>query len=123
MRMEEHIQTARDFLAKSDRYFTEGDRLQGSEKLWGAAAHAIMAVARRRGWRLSKHIDLRENTQALATELTEPMLFRQFKVAERFHANFYHGFMDAPEIESLRPSVHRFVNRVLSLPELNRPGA
>ena len=64
---------------------------------------------------------MRENTQALASELAEPILFQRFKVAEKFHANFYHGFMDTPEIESLRASVHRFVNRVLSLPEMNNP--
>lgn len=123
MLMDEHIQTARDFLARASRYFDDGDRLQGSEKLWGAAAHAIMAVARRRGWRLGRHIELRENAEALALELDEPVLFQRFKVAEKFHANFYHGFMDAPQIESLRPAVQLFVNRVLALPELyNRNG-
>ena len=121
MHINEHIQMAQEFLGRSDRYFAEGDRLQGSEKLWGAAAHAITAVARRRGWKLGRHIDMRENTQALASELAEPILFQRFKVAEKFHSNFYHGFMDTPEIESLRPSVHRFVNRVLSLPEMNNP--
>ena len=43
--MEEHVQTAQDFLVKSDNYFADGDVLQGSEKLWGAAAHALTAVA------------------------------------------------------------------------------
>ena len=46
----EHTQTAREFLEKSDRYFAEGDELQGSEKMWGAAAHSVMAVAQQRGW-------------------------------------------------------------------------
>lgn len=51
--------------------------------------------------------------------LNDPILFQRFEVAEKFHANFYHGFMDAPQIESLRLSVQLFVNRVLALPELN----
>ena len=118
MLMQEHIQTALEFLVGSDRYFAEGDRLQGSEKLWGASAHAIMAVARSRGWKLGRHIDLRENAEALALELNDPALLHRFKAAEKFHANFYHGFMDTAIIETLRPSVHRFVHRVLSLPEL-----
>ena len=119
MLMQEHIQTALDFLARSDRYFAEGDRLQGSEKLWGACAHAVMAVARSRGWKLGRHIDLREDAEVLALELNDPALLQRFKVAEKFHANFYHGFMDTAIIETLRPSVHRFVHRVLALPELN----
>lgn len=118
MLIQEHIETAQDFLSRSDRYFSEGDLLQGSEKLWGAAAHAIMAVARYRNWKLGRHMDLREDAEELAKELEEPVLFQHFKIAEKFHANYYHGFMDAINIESLRPYVHRFVQRVLSLPEL-----
>ena len=41
----DHAQTAEGFLADSDREFAAGDVLQASEKLWGAAAHAMMAVA------------------------------------------------------------------------------
>ena len=121
--MQEHILTALDFLSRSDHYFAEGDRLQGSEKLWGASAHAIMAVARSRGWKLGRHIDLREDAEKLASELSDPVLFQRFKVAEKFHANYYHGFMDMAIIETLRPSAHRFVQRVLSLPELNLPSS
>ena len=43
MLVEEHVQTARVFLDESDTLFSEGDVLQGSEKIWGAAAHAVMA--------------------------------------------------------------------------------
>ena len=44
-----HSRTAQEFLAASDREFAAGDALQASEKLWGAAAHAIMAVAQQQG--------------------------------------------------------------------------
>ena len=40
----EHAQTAREFLAASDREFAAGDHLQGSEKLHGAATQAIIAI-------------------------------------------------------------------------------
>ena len=45
----EHAETAREFLIASDREFDQGDILQGAEKLWGAAAHAVMAIALDRG--------------------------------------------------------------------------
>ena len=38
-----------------------------------------------------------------------------FAVAEKFHANFYHDFMESFQIESDRPLVGRFVENVLSL--------
>ena len=43
--VQKHAQTAREFLIAAGREFETGDKLQGSEKMWGAAAHAIMAVA------------------------------------------------------------------------------
>lgn len=120
MLTQEHSQTARDFLAASDREFAVGDILQGSEKLWGAAAHAVMAVAQQRGWRFGDHRALRDAANSLADELNEPILASNFGLAEKFHANFYHDFMQDFEIDSDRPAVHLFVNRVLSLPELSR---
>ena len=119
MQSGEHIQTAQDFLEKSDRYFADGDQLQGSEKLWGAAAHAILAVARIRGRRVGSHRRLREMADALAQEISEPLIAADFDAAERFHANFYHGYMTDYDIAAERPAVRRLVRRVLALPELN----
>ena len=45
MLVHQHIQTAQDFLEAADREFEAGDILQGSEKMWGAASHAVMAVS------------------------------------------------------------------------------
>ena len=115
----EHSQTAQDFLAASDSEFDAGDILQGSEKLWGAAAHAVMAVAQKRGWPLGDHRALQAAANRLADELREPRLAELFGLAQKFHANFCHDFMQDYEIERDRPSVHHFVNRVLSLPEMS----
>ena len=115
---QEHSQTARDFLAASDQEFAVGDTLQGSEKLWGAAAHAAMALAQQRGWRFGDHRALRDAANRLADELSEPIVASNFSVAEKFHANFYHDFMQDFEIDGDRARVRDFVVRVLSLPEL-----
>ena len=50
MLITDHAPTAEGYLADSDREYDAGDTLQASEKLWGAAAHAIMAVAQHVGW-------------------------------------------------------------------------
>ena len=55
MLVRDHTQTVREFLAASDREFAVGDTLHASEKLWGAAAHAIMAVAQQRGLEYGTH--------------------------------------------------------------------
>lgn len=45
MEVQQRVQKAQEFLAVSDAEFAKGDDMQASEKLWGAAAHAVMAVA------------------------------------------------------------------------------
>ena len=78
MLTQEHTQTARDFLIASDREFAAGDILQGSEKLWGAAAHAVMALAQQRGWRFGDHRSLRAAANRLSDELREPVIASDF---------------------------------------------
>ncbi len=41
----DHVNQARDLLAKSREYLTQSDLHQASEKGWGAAAHMVKAVA------------------------------------------------------------------------------
>ena len=120
---DEHVQTAQEFLVKSDGYFAEGDVLQGSEKLWGAAAHAVMAVAQQRGWKYGNHYTSRETALRLADELEDERISLGLGVAEKFHANFYHEFMEDSELDMNRPLAKRFVARMLALvdEEQNQP--
>ena len=46
----------------------EGDRLQASEKIWGAVSHALRAVASRRGWPISVNADARDVARYVAQE-------------------------------------------------------
>ena len=111
----EHIETAQEFLEKSDHYFIEGDLLQCSEKTWGAAAHVIMAVAQQRDWPYGDHRALKIAVRRLADERDDPALELAFGVAEKFHANFYHKFMQDYEFDRDRPAVRHFVERVQAL--------
>ena len=111
----EHAQTARDFLAASDREFAAGDHLQGSEKLYGAATQAIIAVCQQRGWRYQSHRAMKNAVTNLAREYDDAGISGGFLAAENFHRNFFHDHMEDYEIEADRPSVHHFVNRMLVL--------
>jgi hypothetical protein len=71
MQTRDHVRTAREFLTAADREFDAGDHLQAklwgaashaliavaqqSEKLWGAASHALIAVAQQRNWPHGSH--------------------------------------------------------------------
>ena len=111
----EHAQTARDFLEASDREFADGDYLQASEKLWGAAAHALMAAMQERGWSGTSHRALSFSAERLTREYDDPAIRAGFVAADRFHRNFCHDFMEDYDFDMGRPIVRDFVERVLAL--------
>ena len=109
----EHRQTALDFLAASDEEFERGDILQGAEKLWGAAAHAIMSVAQEQGWPHESHRSLKNAAIRLSRLRGAPLIDYGFGLAEKFHRHFYHDSMEDWERDADRPKVHDLVQRVL----------
>ncbi len=115
MQTEQHAQAARDFLEAADREFASGDHLQASEKLWGAASHAVMAVAQQRDLPFGSHRALKEAVQHLAEDAGDRGLFAEFIAAEKFHANFYHDFMEDYQLDADRPVIRAFVNRMLAM--------
>ena len=115
MLTDDHAAKALEFLAQSDAEFAEGDRLQASEKLWGAATHAVMAAAQQRGWRHGSHRALKEAVRRLSNDHDDIRIMLEFGFAEKFHSNFYHDHMDDFELDEDRPLVHDFVHRVLAL--------
>lgn len=110
-----HASIARQFLDKSEREFTGGDELNGAELLWGAAAHALIAVALEHGWHYDSHGALKRVVRRLTALHNRPQWFSDFDTAERFHTHFYHGQLSQRRIGLDRPKVGRFVNRLLGL--------
>ena len=119
----EHAQTARDFLVAADIELADGELVQGSEKLWGAAAHAVIAVAQQRGWQHRSHRSMKNAVIRIADELSKDdellgeTILLGFATAEKFHRNYYHDDMEDYERDADRPAVHRFVHRMLALIE------
>ena len=111
----QHISIARRFLEKSEREFAARDDLNGSELLWGAAAHSLIAVAQEHGWHYDSHGAFRNAIKTLAALHQTPQLISDLDTAENFHVHFYHGRLTSRQIEIDRAKVHRFVNRLLSL--------
>ena len=113
----EHAETAKLFLRQSDAEFAIGDKLQASEKLYGAANHVLTAIAQQRGWKYNSHRDMKNVTQRLEQEYGDSIMIGGFAVAEKFHRNFIHGGMEDYEIAVDRPYVHRYIGRLLEVIE------
>ncbi len=111
----DYIHMARKYLEDSSSEFAAQDFRQASEKLWGAASQAIMAVASARNWEYASHRAMQNAVRRLADEAQDPGLVAGFLAAERFHINFYHGGMELYQISNAVPLVHEFVEQLLAL--------
>ena len=115
MTAQDHAATARHFLAESDREFAAGDHLPAAEKLYGAANHAVTAVAQQRGWQYESHRSMKNAIYRLETEYGDPFITAGFGIAEKFHKHFFHDNMEPYELEGEKPVVHEFVTRILAM--------
>ena len=106
---------AGQFLVDARGEFAAGDHMQASEKMWGAAAHSIMAVAQQRGWRYGGHRRMIEAVQRIATELDDEDLRSGLEAARQLHSNFYHDHIKEDELETITAGARRFVQKMLAL--------
>ena len=117
MNPQEHIAAAFDFLELADNRIAERNLLLRSELLWCAAAHAVKAVAKRRGWRNESHADLFQVVGLLARNRRNSDLMDWFKRASLLHRNMYEGEMYASRKLPIgrRGQVRRLVHRLAGM--------
>ena len=109
------------FLRHADEMLDKRDRLQASEKIWDAAAHAVKRVARRRRWPCTSHEDLRDIARYLSAEGSyasggADWLFTLFTAAESHHENYY-GTRSAPDLRAGLRGAERLASILTTLDE------
>jgi uncharacterized protein (UPF0332 family) len=109
---EEYTDNSQRFLEHAEEALHDGDLLQASEKLWGAAAQAVKAVAQRKGWEHNSHRLLFRAVSRLAEENDDARLRTLFHIANSLHANFYENWMTKEYIEEGQEEIKEFVNRL-----------
>jgi uncharacterized protein (UPF0332 family) len=100
------------YLDDADTLLRNGDYVQASEKLWGAVAEIVKAVAETRGWRQSSHRELRSTVERLFNETEDRDLLLLFSVAESLHANFYENFMSDEVVTTHAEDARRLVSKL-----------
>ena len=113
-----YAEISRRLIGQADEELSKGDLIQTSDKVWGAVAHAVKAVAEQRGWRHNNHSLLFAVVAQLSDETGRPDMRNMFRSAIAMHQNFYEAWMaesdvragleDAkiylPDLEALRTS-------------------
>ncbi len=97
------------FIQQAEVELRRGDKLQASEKGWGAVAQAIKAIGEARGWNHQGHRLLIDIAKQVADEQGRPDLVDAFMAAQALHVNFYEDWLSADLIEDGLNNVNRLV--------------
>ncbi len=115
---DEHMQISRRFVRHAREELGQGKRLQASEKIWGAAQHALAAVGKERGWRTEDYIHKDAVANHLTEEFRNPQMWVRNRAYRSYHENFYrNNIKDEMELERALDDVAEFVNELESIRE------
>ena len=114
-RAKHYLDLNRKYLKEGDGFLVKGDSVQASEKLWGASAEIVKAVAAHRGLELKTHADLWSFTTKLSSELGDPEILTLFATANYLHQNFYENAMTLEAVKASAQAVKQFVNKIEKL--------
>ena len=106
---EKYAELSLRLLRQAQEEFDKGDRLQASEKAWGAAAHAMKAAAERRGWNHNRHGHLFAVAGQIAEDAGNPEIRRLFSIASSLHQNFYEDWQPDISVQEGIADVKRLV--------------
>ena len=111
-----HAERSGHFLGLVDDEVERGDLEEASNKSGGAAAHAIKAVAERRGWFHGSHDALADTVMRLMDdEGAPPALYTYYMAANSFHSRFYGWPPGADEIRHGKGEMAEFIRMLENL--------
>ena len=111
--VEDRVQISRRLIQQAREELERGDRLQATEKVWGALAQILKAHGQQRGWlNLGSHRTVSHIAPHLDAEYPEIPVSSAYVAADNGHRNFYDNEMSPPEIGDIITVVARV------LPEL-----
>lgn len=87
--IESHDIHSRRLIQHAEDMLEAGDRLQASEKAWGAVAHRLKVVAEKRGLKYETHADAFTVARSLSVEEDNPRIREIFSIAHGLHINHY----------------------------------
>ena len=102
--IESHAVHSDRLIADAEQELAKGDRLQASEKAWGAVAHRLKVIAAQRGWEYTTHRQVYGVVRRISDEVGGQELKDIFGIASSLHQNFY---ADVKPLEQLENEIGR----------------
>ena len=100
--VEDRVQISQRLIEQARQELAAGDRLQATEKAWGAFAQMMKAHGQQRGWlNLGGHRTVGHIARQLAAEFEDLRIVDAYVAADNGHRNFYDNEMSPPEINEI----------------------
>ena len=100
--IEDRVQISRRLIQQAREELAGGERLQATEKVWGAVAQMMKAHGQQRGWlNLGSHRTVGHIARQLAAEYDSRAILDAYVSADNGHRNFYDNEMSPPEISEI----------------------
>ena len=112
---EKYAELSRQYIGRADEYLHAGDRVQASEKGWGAVAEAVKSIAEQRGWNHWGHRLLNDVAFQLSEEWKRPDVMSMYDTVEKLHINFYEDVMELDEIETRIVAAKKLIEELATL--------
>ena len=100
------------YLAEADELLAKKGCSQASEKLWGATAEIVKAVAAKRGVSLGTHRSIGEFVDLLHKENPRWGLREAFAFANSLHTNFYEDWLTEEFVLDASGRIRDFVSKL-----------
>ena len=94
-----YLEVSRKYYRQALEELDKGDLSQASEKVWGASAEALKALAAVRGWNHKSHPFLRDIATHTYMEFGRPRLIELFDILEWAHFNYYEHRLDHDAVQ------------------------
>ena len=119
----DRAQISRRLIQQAREELDQGDRLQATEKAWGAFSQMMKAHGQRRGWlNPGSHRTVGRIAMQLAVEYSDEDISNAYSVASECHENFYENHMHPPQIGSIITEIASVLPRLeRALSEPPRP--
>ena len=119
--IESHQTHSRRLIRHAEERLALGDRLQTSEKAWGAVAHYLKVIADRRGWQYETHTQAFHVARAIAAEQANPRIAELFAISEGLHKNYYRDSMPLEFLADTLEDVRELLTILESIEPFDEP--
>ena len=111
--IESHDIHSRRMLDHAAEMLAQGDRLQTSEKVWGAVAHRVKQIATERDWPNDSHTDGFSIAHYVARATGDQRISDLYAIASDTHQNYYEDRLSIPMLAERLSSAHELCNLLL----------